>query len=53
MEANQLAKLADELDIDLNAHLDYAGCITSFEDAINLLEKVESIRDQVEVLWTR
>lgn len=53
LEATQLAKLADELDIDLNAHLDYAGCITSFEDAINLLEKVESIRDQVEVLWDK
>lgn len=53
MESTQLTKLADGLDIDLNAHLDYAGCITSFEDAINLLEKVESIRDQVEVLWDK
>ncbi len=53
MEAAQLAKLANELNIELNAHLDYTGCITSFEDAINLLEKVETIRDQVEVLWDK
>ena len=53
MESAQLTNLANQLNLELNAHLDYTGCISSFEDAINLLEKVETIRDQVEVLWDK
>jgi SNF2 family DNA or RNA helicase len=53
MESAQLTNLANQLSLELNVHLDYTGCISSFEDAINLLEKVETIRDQVEVLWDK
>lgn len=53
LEFAQLTNLANQLNLELNAHLDYAGCITSFEEAINLIEKVETIRDQVEILWDK
>lgn len=53
MEFSQLARMAEQLELDLNPHLDYTGSLNSIGDAISLLERVETMRDQVEVLWDK
>lgn len=53
MEFSQLARMAEQLELDLNPHLDYTGSIASIDEALSLLERVETVRDQVEVLWDK